>query len=231
MILAGCESVPAFSFAPSDAERAGRVATQEVMLRDGLRVRAPCGKCVDTRRTRQRAGQATVVIANCSNLGGRRDIGAPDPGLVLVTVTPGAHGDLDVLQATLRANPGLLARSGLVDDVDLISIKTSPAALYANLIDVSPGAPDGVSPRHWKAALDVAGRAIIISVFGKEGGPLPQAEGETLARNVAQALLDANAGLATPVETVPPGDATVETPPESTENTPQSFMERSFRAP
>ena len=77
LVLAGCEGVPAFSFGSLNIDRErGRIVTQEVTLADGLRVRAPFGKCIDTRRTRQAGANATVVIANCSNLGGRADIGA-----------------------------------------------------------------------------------------------------------------------------------------------------------
>ncbi|MEM9436520.1 MAG: hypothetical protein AAGA15_05715 [Pseudomonadota bacterium] len=120
-----------------------------------------------------------------------------------VTVFPVEHGDLSVLSEALRENPALLARSGRAEDVELLDLNTSSAALYANLIDLSAGGPEGVSARHWKAALDVAGRGIVISVFGKRGGPVPGAGGERLARDAAQAMLDVNVDTAPPQETSP----------------------------
>ncbi|MEM8591285.1 MAG: hypothetical protein AAGF13_02050 [Pseudomonadota bacterium] len=210
-----------------DSER-GRIATQEVMLSDGLRVRAPFGKCVDTTRTRQSGGYATVVMANCSNLGGHSFVGARDAGLIFVTVIPGEHGDLSDLGSAVLSNPGVLARSGQGSDVEIISLKTSRSALYANLVDTSAGGPDGVSDRHWKAALDVAGRAIIISVFGKPDGQLPGAEGERLARDVAQSMIEANSGTPERLQSAIPLETVVETPSESAENTPQAVFERIF---
>lgn len=196
-----------------------------------MRVRAPGGKCIDTSRTRQTAGHATVVMANCSNLGARADVGARDPGLVLVTVTPVQHGDLDTLAARLRAQPALLSRSGQSADVKLVSIKTSSAALYANLIDVSGGGPVGVSARHWKAALDVAGRGVTISVFGKDNGPLTGGDGEDLARDAAQALLESNAATGLPVQqTFEETEVTIDQTGESTENTARSLFGRVFGA-
>ncbi|MEM1235809.1 MAG: hypothetical protein AAGI10_02485 [Pseudomonadota bacterium] len=157
-----------------------------------MRVRAPFGKCVDTSRVRQRDGSASVVLANCSNLGGRADAGAPDAALVLVTITKGTHGDLAALSDLVQANPALLARSGRAEDIELLEIERSSVALYVNLIDSGPGSPQGVSERHWKAALDIAGRAVVISVFGKVEGPLPGAAGEDLIRDTAQILLQIN---------------------------------------
>ncbi|MEM1235112.1 MAG: hypothetical protein AAGH70_13400 [Pseudomonadota bacterium] len=219
LILTGCEGVPAFSFASLDISRpTGRVVTQEVMLAGGLRVRAPFGKCVDTRRTRQDGANATVVLANCSNLGGRADIGAQVPGIILVTVTPGRHGDPVALREAIRANPGLLARSGQASDVQLLSATASSAALYVNLIDQSVGGPEGVSARHWKAALDIAGRAVVISVFGQGSGPLPGQEGERVARDVAQTLLEVNA------DTGPPTAVPIETPLETPDTGREGFL-------
>ncbi|MEL6691220.1 MAG: hypothetical protein AAFP28_12970 [Pseudomonadota bacterium] len=224
LVLAGCEGVPAFSFGSLNIDRErGRIVTQEVTLADGLRVRAPFGKCIDTRRTRQAGANATVVLANCSNLGGRADIGAAIPGIILVTVAPGQHGDIATLSSIIRANPGVLSRSGLAEDVQLISATASASALYVNLVDSSPGGPEGVSARHWKAAVDVAGRAIVISVFGEASGPLIGEAGEDVARDVAQALLEVNA------ETPAPSATTIiETPVETPENAPQGLLEGLF---
>lgn len=196
LVLTGCESLPVMSFAPPDVSRPeaeARVAAKEIMLTGGVRVRAPSGKCVDTERVRQSAEAATVVMANCSNLGGREDVGASNPGIIFVTLVPGSHGAISDLAAQLRSDPGLLARSGRAADVEVISVKASSVAVYANVDDKSGGGPDGVSSLHWKAALNVADRAAIISVFGGEGSPLPNGAGEALARDVAQALLDGNA--------------------------------------
>lgn len=222
-LLAGCDGAPGFSFGGfgSDRER-GRIVTQEVTLSGGFRVRAPFGKCVDTRRTRQAGANATVMIANCSNLGGRADIGAAVPGIVLVTVAPGKHGDLGELSEIIRSNPGVLSRSGRSDDVQLIAAIASPSALYVNLEDNSAGGPEGVSARHWKAALDVAGRAIVISVFGESTGPLTGEAGEDVARSVAQALLEVNA------ETPPPSTTIIETPVETTDNDAPGLLEGLF---
>ncbi|MEM6478460.1 MAG: hypothetical protein AAF841_02055 [Pseudomonadota bacterium] len=231
LVLTGCESIPAFSFVPDDIlPETAPIATQEITLRSGMVIRAPFGKCIDTRRTRQSGGTATVIMANCSNLGGREDIGAIDPGLILVTVTPASHGDLLALRTAVRDDPGLLARSGAATDVDLIAIKTSRAALYANLVDISPGGPEGVSARHWKAALDVTGRGVVISVFGQEDGPLPAGAGESLARDVAQSLLEANSASAD-AQSESGIETTVETPAESAENTPQAVFRRIFGRP
>lgn len=223
--------MPAFSFGSLsiDGER-GRIATQEVTLASGLRVRAPFGKCVDTRRTRQAGISATVVMANCSNLGGRADIGARVPGIILVTVMPGSHGDPAALRETVRANPGLLARSGQAADIELISATASSAALYVNLVDASEGGPDGVSDRHWKAAVDVAGRAVVISIFGEEAGPLTGKDGERLARDVAQALLEVNAETELPAAPPigPSAETPIETPPERSENTPRGLLQGLF---
>ncbi|MEM1375134.1 MAG: hypothetical protein AAGF78_12220 [Pseudomonadota bacterium] len=219
LILAGCEGVPAFSFASLDVSRpSGRVVTQDVTLAGGLRVRGPFGKCVDTSRTRQAGAQATVVLANCSNLGGRADVGAQVPGVIFVTVTPGLHGDPVALRDAVRANPGLLARSGRSGDVQLLSTTASSAALYVNLVDKSFGGPEGLSARHWKAALDIAGRAVVISVFGARNGPLPGQDGERVARDVAQTLLEVNA------ETAPPAAVPIETPLETPETGRQGFL-------
>lgn len=201
------------------------VATQEVTLFDGFRVRGPFGKCVDTRRTRQSAAASTVVLANCSNLGGRADIGAIDAALVLVTVMPTGHGDLGALRDALRAETEILSRSGQAADVELFSLSQSSVAVYANIADISAGGPEGVSPRHWKAALDVADHGVVISVFGESDGPLPGAAGESLARDVAQSLLEANSGLGSEPQSAPEPHASVESEPESAENTP-TFVER-----
>ena len=235
LALAGCEGGTGFSFASPDIGRdSGRIATQEVQLNDGMRVRAPFGKCVDTDRVRQSGGAATVVIANCSNLGARADVGAREAAIVLVTVLPGQHGSIPALRDMVRSNPGLLARSGSNEDVELVAVKTSSAALYANLIDGSPGTPAGVSARHWKAALDVAGRAVIISVFGKADGPLPGKAGEALIRDAAQAMLESNAETPLPgAGVVPTGastveDAVVETDPAPLGVNPAGWLRRAL---
>lgn len=188
-------------------------------------MRAPFGKCVDTRRTRQAGANATVVIANCSNLGGRADIGAAVPGIILVTVAPGEHGDLSDLSEIIRSNPGVLGRSGRSEDVQLIAATASPSALYVNLVDNSAGGPEGVSARHWKAAVDVAGRAIVISVFGEATGPLTGEAGEGVARDVAQALLEVNA------ETPAPSTTIIETPVETADNETPGLLQGLFGRP
>ncbi|MEL6914551.1 MAG: hypothetical protein AAFP13_08615 [Pseudomonadota bacterium] len=216
--LAGCEGLPAFSFAPLGQDR-GQLATQEVRLTGGLAIRAPAGKCIDLARTEEMRGFATLVMANCSNLGGRPDAGAPEAALLLVTVSDAAHGDLATLGRAISAAPSVLARSGVPEDVELLSLRQSDLALYANLVDRSDGGPEGLSPRHWKAALDVAGRGVVISVFGPEGGTLPAAGGERLARAAAQAILDANRGTALPATPPLPAEA-VETTRQSTDASP-----------
>lgn len=186
------------------------------MLSDGLRVRAPGGKCIDTSRSRQESGRATIVMANCSNVGGAAQVGLPDPGLIFITVVPGSHGDPVSLGRRFADEPGLIARSGSPADVTLISLDASAAALYVNLEDRSSGGPAGVSPRHWKATMDLAGRAIVISVYGADGGEVPDAAGQALARSVAQVLIDINRGTPSllppevetevaPQTTAPPG--------------------------
>lgn len=212
--LAGCDGLPAFSFAPLGQERA-TLATQEVRLSDGIAVRAPFGKCIDLARTEEMPGIATLVMANCSNLGGRATAGAREAALMLVTVTDAGHGDLDALARTISETPAVLARSGAAEDVDLLSVKTSRRAIYANLVDRSAGGPEGLSQRHWKAALNVAGHGVVISVFGPEGGTLPERGGERLARDAAQSILDANSVSALPA--VPP------LPPSAVETTRQSI--------
>ncbi|MEO0487731.1 MAG: hypothetical protein AAF092_17670 [Pseudomonadota bacterium] len=192
------------------------IATQEILLADGLRVRAPDGKCIDTGRTRQEDGRATVVMANCSNVGGNANVGLPEPGLIFLTVVPGSHGEPLALGRRFADAPGLIARSGQDADVTLISLDASDVALYVNLIDRSPGGPRGVSAQHWKATLDLAGRAIVISVFGETNGPVPEAGGEALARAVAQSMIDNNGQTApliagAPILQAPPGPEVGET--------------------
>ncbi|MEM9349869.1 MAG: hypothetical protein AAGA47_06380 [Pseudomonadota bacterium] len=121
----------------------------------------------------------------------------------MVTVLPGEHGDLGSLGNALEENPALLARSGKPEDVELLDLSRSDLAVYANIVDQSSGGPEGVSPRHWKAALDVAGRGIVISVFGKSDGPVPGLAGKRLARDTAQAMLDVNIDTVSPKETLP----------------------------
>ncbi|MEO1795708.1 MAG: hypothetical protein AAFR53_01670 [Pseudomonadota bacterium] len=216
--LAGCDGMPAFSFAPLNPEgEEGQLATQEVRLTDGMIVRAPFGKCIDLARTRQEEGSATVVMANCSNLGAAGSVGAREASLLLVTILPGGHGDLGDVSEAIQSEPGILARSGRSEDIELVSVETTQRALYANVVDLSAGGPEGVSARHWKAAFDVSGRAVILSIFGKEDGELTGVAGGRLARDAAQTLLDANVATPPPL-TALIEDVAIDQAPQSTES-------------
>ena len=208
LLLGGCEGFDLGALS-------GQLATQEIRLEGGLRIRAPFGKCIDTSRTLQADGVATVVMANCSNLGGRADVGARDAALLFVTVTPRTHGDLARLSETLQASPELLARSGSADQIALLSVQRSELALYANVIDESAGGPEGVSSQHWKGALDVAERGVVISVFGKVGGPIEGRAGVRLARDTAQTLIDANQDTPPPSATAAEAAPLAEPAPEA----------------
>ncbi|WP_186827065.1 hypothetical protein [Shimia ponticola] len=195
------------------------VLTQEVTLNSGLAVRAPSGFCIDTRRTRQSARGASVLMASCANLGGQPETGALNKALVLVTAVPGTHGDLVALQREIQRAPQRLGRG---PEVNLHGSETSRVALYVNLTDANPGRPPATDPRHWKAAVDVRGAAVIVSVFGAVGGPLTGRAGEQLIRDTVQALLDANSGQ----EPERPAAVAVATTPASSENTPSRIGER-----
>ena len=192
------------------------VLTQEVTLNSGLRVRAPSGFCVDTRRTRQMAEGASVLMASCANLGGKPDTGAINKALVIMTAVPGSHGDLAELQETVKKTPQRLGRGPAVE---LHGVETSSVALYANLTDANPGGPPATDPRHWKAAVDIGNKAVVLSVFGTSGGPLTGRAGEQLARDAVQALLEANSGA----EPIRPDAVPVATTPASSENTPNGI--------
>ncbi|MGR3434402.1 MAG: hypothetical protein ACU0CO_05865 [Shimia sp.] len=174
------------------------IGTPSLATRSGLTFAAPQGYCIDPGSLRQGLGTASALAASCANLG-NAEAGAPvDPAILSIASSRVGLATPAEAQAVLRTDLGraALSRSGQATDVALHDVKASERAVYVHLTDVGPGALPGTDLRHWKAVLDVSGRAVVISAHARDGSSQAQSAGEALVRDAAAAMLAANAGTA-----------------------------------
>lgn len=192
-LVAGCEGLPelpSLGFAGL-----GGVVTRDIVLRDGFRVVAPDGYCIDTASQQADTDRVFVALASCINLGAVEGAGPSVPALLTASVGPlptdGFDRDTrDGLAMKFAASPpGALARSGSVRDVTVHDVQVSRAALYVELSDASL---EGVAPRYWRGFLPVADRLVVLAAQSPSDMPMGSFEGEALIRSFAALLLEAN---------------------------------------
>ena len=162
-------------------------------------VAGPAGFCIDRPMLNVTEAGAFALLGDCGQLGGSGDALARSPQGAALTASISAGGlagegddpasSLAELAAFVQTAEGraLLGRSGRSDTVRILATRPEGDVLYVLVEDRGPQVIGGVSPRFWRAFLEVRDRMAVLSVLGFETGGLDeQASLNLLASFVAR---------------------------------------------
>ena len=152
------------------------------VLGDTMTLIAPKGFCVDPGSRREERAGSFVLWGNCAAISG--DATAPKPpyrAMLTATVGPEGAGPVEAtfpgFERFFRSGAGraALARSGALDDVEILKVKRSGHLLLLKIRDRSrvQGAP--VSETYWRAITGLSGRITALSVLPLEGASITDA--------------------------------------------------------
>lgn len=170
--------------------------------RDAVTIAGPRGFCVDPSATKDRDGQAFVLLGNCAAIA--RAAGVPQPRIrALLTAAVQETEVIEVasqaplLEAFLRSENGraMLSRSSDAESVEILESFRQGDVLYVHARDESQGYAPGMSSDHWRAIFDLEGRVVSVAVLGFEAAPLSRAEGLRAVRDFAAQIQRANPAL------------------------------------
>ncbi|WP_238365630.1 hypothetical protein [Mesobacterium pallidum] len=192
--LAACDGLEGnagggFDFAPrQSAPRANAAAvTRTELLGGAIVVPAPPGYCVDAGSLRRGAGFA--LIASCWNLTDGQSGNPVEPAILTLSAVNVPAGSTLPDAATLAA---------LVDGGTPSEVRESETL---TLIRLDDGGQDGVTggdPRHWRGAMMLGGRIVLLAAYAPRGGAATGGLGADLLAELAANVQRDSPGEAAP---------------------------------
>lgn len=177
-------------------------ATDRVSVLDGeMTLAAPMGYCVDP-SARHRSSQGDFVLfGSCAAISG--DASAPHPAyraMLSATVGPKAAAPLvrsfPAFESFFHSSAGraAIARSGLAQDVDILSVKQQDDMMLLKIRDRSASREAPVSPVYWRAITDLDGRIGALSVLPLQGAAMSDNQQIALLRSFDASIREASKG-------------------------------------
>lgn len=168
--------------------------------RSAVTISGPRGFCVDPSATKDRDGQAFVLLGNCAAITRSSDVPQPRVRALLTAAVRETDAievasQSDALAAFLRSDAGrtMLSRDQDPESVEILDSFQRGDVLYVHARDDSAGYAPGMSPDHWRAIFDLEGRVVSVAVLGFETDPLSRSEGLRTVRDFAARIQRANA--------------------------------------
>lgn len=198
LALAGCAELDGLGLAGGPVPPEATVTVS----RSAVTISGPRGFCVDPSATKDRDGQAFVLLGNCAAI--TRSGAAPQPRIrALLTAAVRETEAIEVaeqaplLEAFLRSDNGraMLSRESDPATVDILESFQQGDVLYVHARDNSAGYAPGMSSDHWRAIFDLDGRVVSVAVLGFEANPLSRAEGLRAVREFAARIQRDNPAL------------------------------------
>lgn len=179
---------------------------------DMVTVTGPEGFCVDPESTRDNGSTAFVLLGNCAVISDRRSAGQPSVQAILTASLSEAdasqtlRGAIPDLSAFFVSEEGrqLLSRAGEAETVEVLDSFHQGDVFYLRARDSSASEIQNVSADYWRSYLDVGDRIATLTVLGQEDSPIPADTSLQTLRAFTQAVQDANASGAAPVQAAAP---------------------------
>lgn len=154
-----------------------------------LVVAAPPGYCFDKDATRHAPQASFVQLAGCPARSG----GTQAPGILTATIAPAGPGAEPVassaasLDAYVRSEAGrrALSRAGDPAHVEILETFHNEGVFYLHMSDTSPDPEADLTPKLWRAFLDLPGSIAQISVMSPRTTPMEPDQGVRTLRHFA----------------------------------------------
>lgn len=166
-------------------------------------VAGPAGFCIDREVLNVTEAGAFALLGDCGELGGGGALARSPQGAALTaSISAGGlagegddpAGSLAELAAFVQTAEGraLLGRSGRADSVRILATRPQGDVLFVLVEDRGPQVIGGVSPRFWRAFLEVRERMAVLSVLGFETGGLDEQASLNLLASFVASMQAAN---------------------------------------
>ena len=167
-------------------------------------IAGPRGCCIDRDTLNVSEAGAFALLGDCGELGGGGGALARSPQGAALTASisaGGLAGEGDDPASSLaelaeyaqtREGRALLGRSGRADTVRILATRPQDDVLFVLVEDRGPQMIGGVSPRFWRAFLEVRDRMAVLSVLGFETGGLDEQTSLNLLASFVASMQAAN---------------------------------------
>lgn len=157
----------------------GGAVTQSLAFAGGdVIVAAPAGFCIDPRSVRESGSGGFVLIAGCDALTEGAASGPSRPALMSVSISP-------PLSAEAPTSAELVTATGALDPVE--ARDEDGLALVRLQAGGEERVPNGL-PGHWRGAMQLGKRVLLLAAYGPEGSGVDTARGGDLVRGLARAI-------------------------------------------
>lgn len=158
-------------------------------------VRGPSGYCIDAASLRKRGAAPFALLASCRVLTEGAAGIYVEPALMTVTVgapgsaTPPITTD-DFAEALAEFAP---TEQQTTDTLSIVRLSRGGDVAF-----------DEAAPAHWRGAMRVGDRLVVLAVYGERGSPVTGRVGATLLIDLARATRAASAAAAPTTSAAPP---------------------------
>lgn len=170
-------------------------------------VEGPRGFCIDRDASRDRGGNAAlVVLSPCRALGAGLFGPRPaHPALLTAAIAPQGRASAGPVAATALAafaasRPGraALSRVGKAETVTILESLAGADSFLLHIADTAPFAWGAVQPEYWRGVLTVGGRTVTVSVLALPETALSRDQGLALLTDFVTTMRAATAEYGKP---------------------------------
>ncbi|SLN35679.1 hypothetical protein PSA7680_01679 [Pseudoruegeria aquimaris] len=196
MMLAGAPTEAPAAPSRNSPENTRPAALRVRVSEPAVVIAGPAGYCVDLAASRQRDGEAFVLLGSCAAI--TQDARHREPA-VRAVITASVSGleagytiaqTLPSLERYFRSEEGrrILSRDGRAESIDVLETRTEGRVFYVRTRDLAQGAAAGGSAEYWRAFFDVDGHIVSASVLGTEAAPLSAQQGLSVLKSFVRKI-------------------------------------------